>query len=189
MFPRKDIYKYTQVSPDGRHKNQINHVLIRNRFKNGIIDVRTLRRADVDSDLLLVGIWIRVKFKKQYSHKLNAIDRYDIEKLEDVNKQKNYSKRISETLKKQQIISIDDGMMCGAKLTAKLTLEIEEQRKKPWFNKICEDAVQRRKTDREEWLKYTNNEQSAAEFSSWRKESHKIIRCEKEVNLKYYERC
>jgi len=35
--------------------------------------------------------------------------------------------------------------------------------KKPWFNKICEDAVQRRKIAREEWLKDTNNEESSVD--------------------------
>jgi len=39
MFPLKDIYKYTWVLPDGRHENQIDHVLISNRFKNGITNV------------------------------------------------------------------------------------------------------------------------------------------------------
>jgi len=66
------------VSPDGRHKNQIDHVLINNRFKNNITNVRTLRGADADSDHFLVGIWIRVKFKKRYRHKLNTVDGYDI---------------------------------------------------------------------------------------------------------------
>jgi hypothetical protein len=79
------------VSLNGRHKNHIDHVLITNRFKNSITNVKTLRGADADSDHLLVGIWIRVKFKKQYRQKLNTIDRYDIEKLEKVNIQNDYS--------------------------------------------------------------------------------------------------
>jgi len=45
----------------------------------------TLWEADADSDHLLVGIWLRVKFKKQCRHKLNAIYKYNTEKLEDVN--------------------------------------------------------------------------------------------------------
>jgi len=64
MFSRKYINKYTWVSPDGRYKNQIDHVLVNSRFKNSILNVRTLRGADVDSDHLLLGIWIRVKLKK-----------------------------------------------------------------------------------------------------------------------------
>jgi len=96
------------VSPDKRHKNQIDHVLINNRFKSSITNVRTLRGADADSDYLLVGIWIRAKFKKQYRHKLNTIDRYDIEKLEEANIQKDYSIRICENLIAQQIINTDD---------------------------------------------------------------------------------
>jgi len=64
--------------------------------------------------------------------------------------------------------------------TAKTTIGIKEKRKKPWFNVlICEDAVQRRKIAREEWLKDTNNEERTADFSRRRKEAHNIIRCEK----------
>jgi len=85
MLPRKDIYKYNWVSPDRRHRNQIDYVLINNRFKNSITNVRTLRGADAYFDHFPVGIWIRVKFKKRYRHKLNTIDKYDIEKLEEVN--------------------------------------------------------------------------------------------------------
>lgn len=33
MFHRKDIHKYTWVSPDGKYRNQIDHVLINNNFK------------------------------------------------------------------------------------------------------------------------------------------------------------
>jgi len=185
MLPRKDIYKYTWVSPDGRHKNQIDHVLINNRLKNSITNVRTLRGADADSGHFLVGIWIRVKFKKRYRHKLNTIDRYDIEKLEEVNIQKDYDRKICETLKVQQITNTDDVNDVWIKIrntvqqTAKTTIGIKEKRKKPWFNQICEDAVQRRKIAREEWLKDTNNEERTADFSRRRKEAHNIIRCEK----------
>jgi len=41
MFPCKDIHKYTWVSPDGKHKIQIDHVFINNNFKNCITYLRT----------------------------------------------------------------------------------------------------------------------------------------------------
>lgn len=92
--------------------------MIKNRFRNSITNVRTLRGADANSDHLLVGIWIRVKFKKQYRHNLNTIDRYDIKKLDEVNIQEDYGRKIGETLKVQQIANTDDvnQMMCGSKL-------------------------------------------------------------------------
>jgi len=42
-FPHKDIHKETWYSGDGRTMNQIDHVLIRNRFRIAITDIRTLR--------------------------------------------------------------------------------------------------------------------------------------------------
>ncbi|XP_025203118.1 craniofacial development protein 2-like [Melanaphis sacchari] len=143
MLPCKDIYKYTWVSPDGRHKNQIDHVLINNRFKNSITNVRTLRGADADSDHFL--------------------------KLEEVNIQKDYGRKICETLKVQQITNTDDVNNVWIKIrntvqqTAKTTIGIMEKRKKPWFN-LCEDAVQRRKIARVEWMKDTNNKERTADF-------------------------
>lgn len=54
-----------------------------------------------------------------------------------------------------------------------------KNRKKSWCNKICKDTIRRRKVAREEWLKDTNNEGRAKQFSRRRKEAHNIIRCEK----------
>jgi len=115
--------------------------LINNRFRISITNVRTLRGADADSDHLLVGIWIRVKFKKQYRHKLNTIERYDIEKLEEVNIQKDYSKRICATLKVQQITNTNDVNDVWVKIrnavqqTAKITIGIKKKRKNPSLTK------------------------------------------------------
>jgi hypothetical protein len=63
--------------------------------------------------------------------------------------------------------------------TAKITIGIKEKRKKPRFNKICEDTVQRRRIAREEWLKDTNSEERTEKFSIRKKEVHNIIKCEK----------
>ena len=48
-FPHHNIHKYTWTSPDITH-NQIDHVLIDKRRQLGIIDSRSLRGADCDTD-------------------------------------------------------------------------------------------------------------------------------------------
>lgn len=100
MFPKKDIYKYTQVPPDRRHRNQINHVLVTKRFKNSIANIRTLRGVDIDSDNLLLGMWIKVKLKRLFKNDRKNTGRFDINKLEDPAINKNFEKNINSALQK-----------------------------------------------------------------------------------------
>ncbi|KAL4126602.1 hypothetical protein QTP88_010814 [Uroleucon formosanum] len=62
MFPHKNIQKGTWISRD---------------------DVRTYRRADCDSDHFLVASNLRVKLKTMSRNMRSEIVRYDVEKLRD----------------------------------------------------------------------------------------------------------
>jgi hypothetical protein len=55
-FPHRDI---NWTSPDGVTHNQIDHVLINKRQHSNILDVRSFRRADCDTDHYLVVAKLR----------------------------------------------------------------------------------------------------------------------------------
>jgi len=50
MFPHPNIQKYTLTSPDGKTHNWIDHILIDRRWHSSILDIRSFRRADCDTD-------------------------------------------------------------------------------------------------------------------------------------------
>jgi endonuclease/exonuclease/phosphatase family metal-dependent hydrolase len=58
-FPHHDIQKHSWTSPDGATHNQIDHVLIDKRGHSNILDVRSFRGADCDTDHYLVVAKLR----------------------------------------------------------------------------------------------------------------------------------
>jgi len=54
MFPHRSIHTYTWTSSDGKTHKQIDHILIDRRWHSSILDVRSSRGADCDTDDYLV---------------------------------------------------------------------------------------------------------------------------------------
>ena len=50
MFPHRNIHIYNWTSPDGKTDNQIDHVLIDRRWHSSVLDVRSFKEADCDTD-------------------------------------------------------------------------------------------------------------------------------------------
>jgi hypothetical protein len=54
MFPHYRIHKYTLTYPYGKTRNQIDHSLVHRRRHSNILDVRSYKVADCDTDHYLV---------------------------------------------------------------------------------------------------------------------------------------
>ncbi|CAK1591299.1 unnamed protein product [Parnassius mnemosyne] len=63
-FPHKNIHKITWVSADNVTRNQIDHILIDGRHCSNLLDVRSRRGANIDSDHHLVVCKIRARISR-----------------------------------------------------------------------------------------------------------------------------
>jgi hypothetical protein len=72
MFQHRNIHKYTWTSPDGQTHNQIYHILIDRRWHSNILDVRSFRGDDCDTDHYLVVAKVRERLavRKQAAQNL-----------------------------------------------------------------------------------------------------------------------
>jgi hypothetical protein len=85
MFPHRNIHKYTWTSPDEKTHNQIDHTLVDRRRNSNVLDIRSLRAADCDSDHYLVVAKVRegLAVKKQRSQTFHT-ERFNLKKLNEV---------------------------------------------------------------------------------------------------------
>ena len=67
MFPYRNIHKYTWTFPDWKTHNQAEHILMGRKRHSSILDVRSVRGADYDTDhyLLLTKVRERLEVGKQ----------------------------------------------------------------------------------------------------------------------------
>ena len=82
LFPHKECHKVTWVSPDGKTRNQIDHIAISRRWKSSLQDVRVKRGADVGSDHHLVIGKVKIRLAKLAKKKVGRI-RFNTKKLRD----------------------------------------------------------------------------------------------------------
>ena len=94
MFPHRNIHTYSWSSPDGKTHNQIDHILIDRRWDASILDVRSFRGADRDTDHCLVFAEVREILEENNRHKFD-VARFNLKKLRDLEVMKRYQIKIS----------------------------------------------------------------------------------------------
>ena len=70
FFEQPDCRLYTRTTPDGNHRNQIDYIICKQRWKTAVQSVKTRPDADCGSDheLLLAGVKIKLKKKRKQEH-------------------------------------------------------------------------------------------------------------------------
>jgi len=96
MFLHRNIHKYTWTSLDGKTHNQIDHILTDMRWNTSILDVRSCREADCDTDHYLVVAKVREELtvSKQAAQKF-GVERFNDRKLNELEVRKQYQMKIS----------------------------------------------------------------------------------------------
>jgi len=83
LFHRKTIHKATWVSPERKTRNQIDHILIKKRFRNSVNDTRVKRSSDIGSDHYLVCTKIKLRLTEVPKEKVERRVKYSTVKLEN----------------------------------------------------------------------------------------------------------
>jgi hypothetical protein len=154
MFPRRNIHKYTWTSPDGKTHNRIDHILVDRRRHSNVLDVRSFRAADCDSDYYLVVAKVRetLAVDKQRSQRFH-MERFNLKKLNDVEGKEQFRVEVSNKFAALEGLHADveinsawETIRENIKLSAKESLGYFELKKHvPWFDKGCSKLLEQRK--------------------------------------------
>jgi hypothetical protein len=155
LFPHKDIHKNTWTSPDKRTNNQIDHVLINQKYRSSIKDTRVMRGADAASDHQLVRTQMKLKLRKQIS-KTKSQTKYDVSKLQDKNVKSKFSVELKNKFAVLEALPEDEGngndiekkwghFEKAYNQTAKEVLGTKKRKQKPWIRPESWKRVEERK--------------------------------------------
>ena len=144
LGPHKPSRRWTWHSPDGKHHNQIDYILVKKRFRSGvnIHRTRSFPGADIGSDHDLVMMTFQVRLKKTRKPNQPRL-RFDLEKLRDPDVACTFQATIGG--KFAPLIGLsDEDMDMDTMITTYNTavtdaaseiLGKERRRKKPWVTK------------------------------------------------------
>jgi len=109
MFPHCNTHKYTWTSPDEKTHTQIDHILTDRRWHSSILDVRSSRGADCDTDHYLVVAKVRERLavSKQATQRFDG-ERFNLRKLNEMEVTKQYQTEITNRFAALENLSDDD---------------------------------------------------------------------------------
>ena len=151
IFPHKDIHKTTWISPDGKTKNQIDHITISKKWRSSLLDTRSKRGADVASDHHLVIGVIKIKLRTFKDTADRASAKFNTQRLREARIKQAFStdmKNRLDALAIEEATPIDQHWEALKDVWLNSCHQILEKRTrttKEWISSVTWDLVQKRK--------------------------------------------
>jgi hypothetical protein len=149
------------TSPEGKIHNQIDHVLIDRRRLTSVLDVRSFRGADFDTEKYLVVAKVRegLVMSKRAARKIDT-ERFNVKNLNEGDVKEQYQVTIRKTSAaldyleengdiKRACNSIGENINISAQESLGYC---ESKHRKPWFEEECSELLLRRKQAKLQWL-------------------------------------
>jgi hypothetical protein len=145
---------YTWTSPDGKTYNQIDHILIDRKRHSSVLDDRSFRGADCDSDHYLVVAKVRERLavSKRMVKKI-GVERFNLNQLNEEEVKEQYQVTIKNKFAALENLD-DNGDINKARKTIRENIRssakesiglCESKSYKPWLDEECLKLVDRRK--------------------------------------------
>jgi hypothetical protein len=158
---KSTMFPHTWTVPDGKTHNQIDHILVGRRRHSNVLDVRTYRAADCNTDhyLVVTKVRERVAVNIQRSHRFHT-ERFNLKKLNEVEGKEKYHVEVSKRLAALEDLDAEVVINSARETTRKNIKRSGEgslgyyklKKHKPWFNEGCSESSDQRKQTRLQWL-------------------------------------
>jgi hypothetical protein len=158
--------------------NQIDHVVINKRYASSIMDVKSCRSPNCDSDHFLVEVTLRERLSNALKNPGRKRKKWNIDKLKNEEDLKLYQQKINEKLKDTdgiQDVQIEWNKIKNVivEATKESLGEKKGKRNEEWFDEECRMAIQEKNNMRKIMLhRMTRN--SKETYQEPRRRANKI---------------
>ena len=146
LFMHRDIHKTAWRSPDQRTVSQIDHVIINQKWRRSLQDVKANRGADIGTDHVLVVASVSLKLRKTKRGEERQ-QRFDTAKLKNSNTEKAFKLELKNrfhVLQEEQEINIDSFNQVLTE-TSRSLLGYRKKRKEEWIKTDTWKTIDERK--------------------------------------------
>jgi len=191
MFPHKHIHLGTWKIPGTNEVNQIDHALVTSRHSSSVIDIRSCRGPNCDSDHYLVKIKVRERIAKVQMVPKRKTRRWEVEKLnKDAPWRDKYQLALESNLKPGREEGTDsvqnkwEQLEKAIKVAAEETLgETKYRRKEEWFDEECAAYIREKNKARQKMIQ-KETRSNYEEYREWRRKINRLCKGKKREMIK-----